>query len=123
MSLHEVEHSCSGTSDFSLHQRLPHGPLFIFKDGAPLSRPLLVTHLREVLAKAGIDTAHYSGHSFRIGAASTAAEAGFSDSFIQTLGRWKSSAFMAYLRTPIHDLAAASTRLVGSPARINRGYH
>ena len=62
------------------------GPLFIFQDGTPLSRPLLVTHLQEALTRAGVDTASYSGHSFRIGAASAAAAAGLSDSLIQTLG-------------------------------------
>ena len=34
----------------------------------------------------GINTANYSGHSFRIGVASTAAKAGLSDSLIQKLG-------------------------------------
>ena len=87
------------------------GPLFIFMDGTPLSRARLVTHVREALSQAGIDTARYSGHSFRIGAATTAARAGFSDSFIQTLGRWKSSAFTAYIRTPPEDLIAVTTRL------------
>ena len=88
------------------------GPLFIFNDGSPLSRTLLVTHLREALSKAGVDAKSYSGHSFIIGAASAAARAGLSDSLIQTLGRWKSSAFMAYIRTPVDDLVAVSGKLV-----------
>ena len=75
------------------------GPLFIFQDGTPLSRQQLVAHLHSALAGIGVDVANYSGHSFRIGAASTAARAGFSDSFIQTLGRWKSLAFTTYIRT------------------------
>ena len=73
------------------------GPLFVFADGTPLSREKLVTHLCAALSKAGISTANFSGHSFRIGAASTAARAGFSNSFIQTLGRWKSDAFTRYI--------------------------
>lgn len=88
------------------------GPLFIFLDGTPLSQQLLVKHMREALTTAGVDTSNYSGHSFRIGAASTAAHAGFNDSFIKTLGRWKSSAFTAYIRTPVEDLASVATRLV-----------
>ena len=87
------------------------GPLFLFEDGTPLSRAHLVTHLREALSQAGIDTDGYSGHSFRIGAASTAARAGFSNSFIQTLGWWKLSAFRAYIRTPLEDLLAVAARL------------
>lgn len=87
------------------------GPLFVFHDGTPLTRECLVSRVREALADAGIDTTNYSGHSFRIGAASTAAQAGFSDSFIQTLGRWKSAAFTRYIRTPIDDLIPVAARL------------
>jgi len=91
------------------------GPLFLFEDGTPLSRAHLVTHLREALLQAGIDTNGYSGHGFRIGAASTAARAGFRDSFIQTLGHWKSSAFTAYIRTPPEDLLPVAARLSNIP--------
>ncbi len=34
------------------------------------------------------------GHSFRIGAATTAVVVGIADSSIQTLGRWQSAAFL-----------------------------
>ena len=89
------------------------GPLFIFQDGSPLSRPKLVQHLRHALSQLGMDVANYSGHSFRIGAASTAAKVGFSDSLIQKLGRWRSSAFTTYIRTPVDTLALASASLSG----------
>lgn len=91
------------------------GPLFIFEDGSPLTRAKLVTQLRDALARAGISTTGYSGHSFRIGAATTAAQAGLSDSLIQTLGRWRSAAFTAYIRTPTTTLAAVATTLAGKP--------
>ena len=42
---------------------------------------------------AGIDFVPYSGHSFRSGAATTAAKQGISDATIKMLGRWKSSAY------------------------------
>lgn len=87
------------------------GPLFIFEDGSPLTRVRLVSHLREALMRVGINSKNFSGHSFRIGAATTAARAGFSDSFIQTLGRWKSAAFRTYIRTPPEDLQAVAARL------------
>ena len=90
------------------------GPLFLFQDGTPLSRSQLVVHLRDALSQLGMDVARFSGHSFRIGAASTAARAGFSDSFIQSLGRWKSSAFKTYIRTPADVLAAASAKLANT---------
>ena len=48
------------------------GPFFIFRDGSPLTRDKLVAAVREVLAEAGLDVSGYSGHSFRIGAATSA---------------------------------------------------
>ncbi len=50
------------------------GPLFLFADGTYLTRLRLVEALRQALGKAGIDPTKYSGHSFRIGAATTAVE-------------------------------------------------
>lgn len=86
-------------------------PLFIFENGTPLTRASLVAHTREALARMGVDSSRYSGHSFRIGAATAAAEAGYSDSFIQALGRWKSSAFMTYIRTSPRQLVSVAPRL------------
>ena len=87
------------------------GPLFLFQDGTPLTRAALVAHLRTALAQAGIDSSKYSGHSFHIGAATAAAQAGYSDSFIQTLGRWKSSAFISYIQASATKLAAVAPTL------------
>ena len=69
------------------------GPLFIHQDGSTLSRGRHIYSLREALRAAGVKDSGFSRHSFRIGAATAAAQAGVSDSLIQTLGRWKSSAF------------------------------
>ena len=68
------------------------GPLFRLKDGKPLSRLHLVEELRDALSSVGIQVDCYSGHSFRIGAATTAAGRGMKDSTIQTLNLWKSNA-------------------------------
>ena len=70
------------------------GPLFVFdRDGLPLSRVRLVTELRSALQACGFNGPQYAGHSFRIGAATTAASRGLEDSTIQTLGRWRSEAY------------------------------
>ena len=61
---------------------------------------------------AGIDTTRYVGHSFRIGAATTAAACGIQDSLIKTLGRWESAAYMLYVRTPVETLCHVSQQLV-----------
>ncbi len=74
------------------------GPLFIFSAGCPLTRSLLVAHLQSALRQAGIEPSPYTVHSFRIGAATTAARYGMEDSLIQTLGHWKSTAYLAYIR-------------------------
>ena len=58
---------------------------------------ILVTHIRDALSCTGIDASQFSGHSFRIGAASTAAQTSLNDSLIQMLGRWILSAFTALL--------------------------
>ena len=88
------------------------GPLFVTQDGSPLTRAMLVTRLHTALQQAGIPSGQYSGHSFRIGAATTAAKSGMEDSLIQTLGRWKSEAYKIYIRIPRQELAAASASLL-----------
>ena len=47
------------------------GPLFHSKSGEPLTRKKFVPYLKMGLESAGMD--HYNSHSFRIGAATTAA--------------------------------------------------
>ncbi len=81
------------------------GPLFKFADGSVLSRGHFVLHIRDALKRLGLDSSVYSGHSFRIGAATTAAERGIPDSTIQALGRWKSASFLRYIRTHRQGLA------------------
>ena len=88
------------------------GPLFMFQSGSPLTRSALVSHLQTALQSAGVFPAAYTGHSFRIGAATTAAKCGVEDSLIQTLGRWKSAAYLAYIKIPRQQLASVSKTLV-----------
>lgn len=84
------------------------GPLFMFPDGSYLTRQRLVEEVRLALGKAGVDPSKYCGHSFRIGAATTAAERGMEDSVIKTLGRWRSLAYLEYIRIPRDQLASYS---------------
>ena len=79
--------------------------LFLFPDGTYLTRQRLVEEVRQALGKAGLDPSKYCGHSFRIGAATTAAEKGMEDSVIKTLGRWRSLAYLEYIRIPRDQLA------------------
>ena len=81
---------------------------FVFKGGEPLSREIFVRRVRAALREVGVDSDKYAGHSFRIGAASTAAAVGVEDSLIQTLGRWKSSTYLSYVHVPRERLASVS---------------
>lgn len=90
------------------------GPLFLFKDGRLLTRDRFVSALRRALVESGINPSLYAGHSFRVGAATTAALRGLQDSLIKTLGRWSSSAYMVYIRTPQSTLVSVA-KLLASP--------
>ncbi len=94
------------------------GPFFRDMSGRAITKPWFVTQIREILQKAGLPQQDYAGHSFRIGAATSAALAGVEDSTIQTLGRWHSTAFLQYIRMPKEQLAALSGVLasVNSPS-------
>ena len=87
------------------------GPLFRWESGIPLSKSKFVEHVRDGLKKAKLPALDYSGHSFRIGAATTAAVMGLEDSAIQTLGRWESSSYKRYIRQDPHFLASLSPTL------------
>ena len=76
------------------------GPLFRAMDGSPVSRTHFASQLYLAISLCNLDPSRYKGHSFRIGAASHAADRGFSEAQIRLLGRWKSNAFHKYIRTP-----------------------
>ena len=81
------------------------GPLFTWKDGVFLTRANFVAAVKKALESAGLDTSNFNGHSFRIGAATTAAARGMEDSMIKTLGRWESDAYQRYVKIPRQELA------------------
>lgn len=102
--------------DYLVVQGPGQGPLFRFSDGRPLTRGNFVVRVRQVLTEAGVDSAPYSGHSFRIGAATTAAKAGMGDATIKMLGRWQSNAYQLYVKTPRDQLAALTKQMIGATA-------
>ena len=89
-------------------------PFFKFHDGIPLTRARFVVCLKNAIAAAGTDCSAYSGHSFRSGAATTAAKQGIGDAMIKMLGRWKSSAYLLYIKAPRNQLAGVSGCLAAS---------
>ena len=88
------------------------GPLFTFTNGKWLSRASLTRELRSTLQGCGLPADHYFTHSFRIGAATTAAAAGFPPWLIKVLGRWSSDCYERYIRTPQETLLAIPKKLV-----------
>ena len=87
------------------------GPLFTFSAGRPLTRQQLSSSVQSILHAAGF-SGSYSGHSFRIGAATTAAARGVPDHLIKMLGRWSSDAYQIYIRTPVSAIFRVSNQLV-----------
>ena len=63
------------------------GPLFQCGSRIPLSKLSFVKDIRAALEEASLPSKDYTGHSFRIGPATTAAVTGLEDSAIQTLGQ------------------------------------
>jgi integrase len=84
-------------------------PLFVRPNSQPFSRDYVVRSLRLCLTHHGI-TGHYSGHSFRRGAATSARLAGLTDHEIQLLGRWQSDAYKRYIEVHPDQLLAISRR-------------
>lgn len=86
------------------------GPLFLLSDGTPLTKGKLNVHLQHVLKQCGWPGI-FTLHSFRVGAATTAASLGFPDYLIQALGRWTSDAYKVYVKLPQDRLHLASKSL------------
>ena len=74
------------------------GPLFLYCPSVPVTRAKFNEQLRGALQFCHFCSKQFKSHSFRIGAATTAAAQGMSDSQIRSLRRWSSDAFMKYIR-------------------------
>ena len=85
----------------------PKTPLFVLENGTVLSRAAFLEMLSAACMQAGVPPRGYTGHSFRIGAATTAAKRNVPEYLIQHLGRWSSDCFKTYIRTPQSVIAQA----------------
>ena len=74
------------------------GPLFQFINGTPVTHTFVVNKLACILKFIGMNPTSYKGHSFRIGAATHAANLGFSETYIRKMGRWNSNAIHRYIK-------------------------
>ena len=86
----------------------PLGPLFIFRCGHLLTRATITSLLHDATRHAGLPFHSLKGHSFHIGAASSAAAAGLPDWLIKVMGRWSLHCYQLYIRTPKQVLLSAA---------------
>lgn len=84
------------------------GPLFIDERNRHLTKQRFIAEVKEALALLGISSEAYKG----IGAATTAAAGGVSETLIKDMGWWLSAAYQVYIRTPPAELAKVSAQLV-----------
>ncbi|MGH0128372.1 UNVERIFIED_CONTAM: hypothetical protein FKN15_000825 [Acipenser sinensis] len=108
---------------------LPSDPLFIDSSRSIVTRHWFSSHLSTLLSRIGLSSNYFSPHSFRIGAATSAARAGINQHLIKSMGRWTSSAVELYIRSSSADIATAHQALVSLPrvggalsARPTRGF-
>ena len=86
----------------------PPGPPFIFRSGRLLTRAIVTSLLCDATRHAGLPFHSLKGHSFRIGAASSATAAGLPDWLIKVMGRWSSDCYQLYITTPKTGAALCS---------------
>ena len=88
----------ASTLDYVRRRPPGDGPLFIHFDKTPLTTFQFSQVMKKCLSIMGIPPDEFSSHSFRIGAATSAAISGVPVSVIKEMGRWKSAAFQLYIR-------------------------
>ena len=88
------------------------GPLSRTSTGKFLTRGMMCRLVNDTLRSNNLSIAPYSTHSFRIGAATTAAAAGIPDSKIKILGRWSSSVYQRYVRMSLNVLQGIPRAMV-----------
>ena len=84
-----------------LHGLSP-GPLFLYQDSTPLSRSKLSAFLKSTLQS------NFSGHSFWVGTATTAASRGIPDHLNKTMGCWSSKTYLLYVQTPADTIVSVA---------------
>ena len=98
-------------------------PIFQAADGRPVTYAAFSAILARLVVLAKLKQLHIRPHSFRIGAATTAALLGFPASTIKVLGRWRSVAYQLYTRLqPVHVGDIASAMIASAESKPSLGY-
>lgn len=77
------------------------GPLYVHSGGKTVTRAQFSAMLNKCLETAGYNTTCFGTHSFRIGRCTDLARAGSTETQIKLAGRFKSNAFLRYLRPDV----------------------
>ena len=100
-------------------QRPPHAPLFCVGLIAQQQfiQEYVVQKLQTIGISSGLGLASWNVHSFRRGAATWAAEVGIPEAQIQTIGRWRSDSYKAYIEYSEEERIRLSERFQGIQPR------
>ena len=94
--------------------------LFQHFNGRPLTRYQFQAVLKRATTCLGWDMSRFSSHSFRIGAATTAASHGVPVEIIMVKGRWRSSAVKKYIRPDSQISPLINFRSPSTTAKIHK---
>ena len=95
---------------------------FFQLSGQPLSRGMMVGHIKGLLAKLGLNPSPYSGHSMHIRGVTTVTTASLWDWEIKPLGCWKSNIYQTYIRETTDMKINCASRMACTPASITFNY-
>jgi hypothetical protein len=90
-------------------------PFLSYRGERSLSYNAYAKAIKTAAQRSGFDPTRFSPHSVRIGGASGLAAAGFDNYYIMKAGRWKSLAFLDYIRGAASAMAAAQAA-ISNPA-------
>ena len=89
-------------------------PAFMYNTSKYINYKSFTVRLKQLLGKAGLNPALFSGHSFRRGGASYLYGIGGSTLMVQVLGDWASQIFTRYLYLSLDDRRAAQDLIMSN---------
>ena len=110
--------ACAAWDLIQSHQvkQASHAAPFFQLSGWPLSRDMMVGHIKGLLAKLGLNPSSYSRHSLHTGGVNTATTVSLRDWEIKSLGCWKSNTYWMYIREMTGMKANCARRMAHAPA-------
>jgi hypothetical protein len=87
-------------------------PFFSFTNGTVLTKSVLVSLTRTYLAAIGVDPDRFTGHSYRVGGATSGADVGLSDWEIKVMGRWSSECYQRYIKASVNKVIGFACRMI-----------